>query len=188
MVNTRAPTYTVFTPAEFRKKGKQLAVKLRDEFLKMENVVGNGLQCSAATLFGGGLYTNIFNWTNPIAPTAIIVDHVIIRISSAATGPGCRMIMGMATITGAGQNSQSAANRAIANTYEGASRSNFVTGLPLTAVTTYDSRRSGATSFQRCSTFLQGQYQYLTARAWNNRPSALAGTVYVYWHKAPAGG
>jgi hypothetical protein len=197
---TRAPTYTSSSggwtvvatdQAVFRKKGGSLSKKLEEVFTgydrAIESVIGNSMQCSAATFHGGGMYANLFNWHNPLAPTPIIVDHLIIRIGTGSGVSGSKFILGAATISGAGQNACALANRALANTYEGASRKNIVVGLPLTLATFYDSRMRGATSFQRTSTLLQGAYKYLTARAINASPDACAGTVYIFWHKAYAG-
>jgi hypothetical protein len=205
---TRAATFTRsysvigYTPTDqstFRRKGKSLTDKLYDEFTSIDtstagsntsassefahvaSAFSTSMQISACTLFGGGNYATIFYWTNPIAPTPVIVDHLIITIKTAG-GAASTGIIGRCTQTGLGQNNCTIANRALAtNSYIGASRNNISVGLVLSTASFYDSRKGD--SFQRSGTILEGAMQYLSGRALTARPATLAGTVYVFWHK-----
>ena len=181
---TRAPTYTFSSsnPALFRKKGGTLAAKLNEEFRGIEAMAASGMQVSACTLYGGGIYANVFHWTNPISPSPVIVDHLVIKVNTASTAAGCYMTLGRSTNTGAGVNALAVADRCLAaNSYP--TRKNMSAGgIPLHAASIWDTR--SCTGFQQRSTCMESGYQYLDGRSINAAPGTLAGTVYVFWYKA----
>ena len=181
---TRAPTYTFSSsnPALFRKKGKSLSDKLTSEFRAIECFAASSMQVSAATVFGGGKYATVTYWTNPIAPSPIIIDHIIIRVGTGSGVSGTRLNLGWATLTGLAQNTCAVANRAVANTYGGASRTNLIHAFPVTNATFINTQH--ATSCNRAGTILEGKFQYLSGRAVGGNAGALAGTMYVFWYKA----
>jgi hypothetical protein len=180
----RAPTYTVTSAEAFRKKGHSLSYKLHDEFAQIGNSFSTGMQVTAGTLksnphvFGG----YIFTFTNPIDPTPIIVDHIVMRITTAGGTANAVCDLGRATVAGVSRALTGSQNSAPEG---GASRLEIAQNWLLNYASVYSTISMQGSKMG--GTILFWKFPYINCRGKSQAFATLAGTYYVYWHKALAG-